>query len=328
MCQRKKWFLHGLLFVMVMFILTGWSGEVQSQPKYPTRAIDIIVPFSAGGGADLVNRIMTSYMRKSLGVPVNVINKPGGNTVPACLELYHAAPDGYTLLGDNNPTSSMLPIVVKNLPFKIMDRTFIAVTSISPMIIFVPFTSPIKSLKDLEMEAKKNPENFTWTSMGGAGSHDFVIRQFLKAIAVDILKTKPVMCQGGAQAAALTAGGHVVMGMNSIPSSLSVIKGGMVRPLAITSKNRWPDLPDLPTTEESGYPGIDYLYWNGTSGPPKLPSHVVEVWDKVLQEMLKDPEVISQLKNVGAIPFYRNAREAREYVLKEAEEVEKLWSLK
>ena len=328
MGKRHKRFLQGLWSVMVILMLIGWCDQVQSQAKYPTRAIDIIVPFSAGGGADLVNRIMTSYVRKSLGVPVNVINKPGGNTVPACLELYHAVPDGYTLLGDNNPSSSMLPIVVKNLPFKIMDRTFIAITSISPMIIFVPSASPIKSLKELEIEAKKSPENFTWTSMGGAGSHDFVARQFLKAIGVDVLKTKPVMCQGGSQAAALTAGGHVVMGMNSIPSSLSVIKGGMVRPLAITSKNRWPDLPDLPTTEELGYPGIDYLYWNGTSGPPKLPPHVVEVWDKVLQEMLKDPEVISQLKNVGAIPFYRNAREAREYVLKEAEEVEKLWSLK
>jgi tripartite-type tricarboxylate transporter receptor subunit TctC len=327
MCKAKKCYWVGLSSILLL-IFTGWVGEVHSQEKYPTRSIELIVPFTAGGGADLVNRIMTPYLNKKWNVPVNVINKPGGNTVPASLEVYNSKPDGYTLLAENNPTSSMLPIVVKNLPFKIMDRTFIAMTCVNPMIIFVPFTSPIKSLKELEVEAKKNPENFTWTSMGGAGSHDYVARQFFKAIGVDVLKTKPVMCQGGSQAASLTAGGHVIMGMNSIPSALPVIKGGMVRSLAITSKNRWSDLPDLPTTEELGYPTVNYLYWHGVSAPPRLLSNIIEIWDQALQEMLKDPEVIAKLKNVGTIPFYHNAHDFREFVMKEADEVAKLWGLK
>jgi len=328
MRRGKKWVLPSLVFAIIILLLSGWSDQVQSQEKYPTRAIDIIVPFSPGGSTDLATRVVADYLKKKWGVPVNVINKPGGNTVPACLDLYSAVPDGYTLLADNNSSSSMLEIAVKNLPLKIMDRTFIAVTTITPMMLIVPSTSPIKSLKDLEAEAKKNPENLTWASVGGTAGQDVVTRQFLKAIGVDVLKTRPVMVVGGAQAVVLTAGGHVVLGSGSPSTAIPAIRGGTVRALAITSRTRYPDLPNVPTFKELGYPTVNYLWWIGISGPPKLPSYIFDIWDKTSQEMLKDPEIISKLGKVGTIPFYLNARETIEYVMKEAEEMAKLWSLK
>ncbi len=326
MCKAKKWFLPSLL--LIIFLLTGWVGPVQSQGDYPNKAIDIIVPFAPGASTDIWTRITADYLKKKWGVPVNVVNKPGGNTVPACLEVYNAKTDGYTLLADNNPSSSMLPIVVKNLPFKIMDRTFIAITAITPMVIIVTSTSPYKSLKDLEVEAKKDPENFTWTSLGGAGAQDFTSRQFIKAIGVDVFKTKPIMSQGGAHAVTLTAGGHVKFGVGTTSGALPAISGGMVRSLAITTKTRYPDLPDVPTTAELGYPTVSCLYWIGISGPPNLPSHIVDKWDKTLQEMLKDPGIVTKLKNIMALSFYHNERETREYVIKETEEVAQLWGLK
>jgi tripartite-type tricarboxylate transporter receptor subunit TctC len=328
MYQRKKFFSMILFSVLILFI-TVWTGQVGAQEKYPTRGIDIIVPFTPGGATDLVERVLASYLNRKWGVPINVINKPGGNTVPACLEAYNAKPDGYTLLGDSNPSSSMLPIVVRNLPFKIMDRTFIAIAAVTPMIIIVPSSSPIKSLKELEGEAKKGPETFTWTSLGGAGAQDFTSRQFLKAIGIsDVSKTKPIMSQGGAQAVVLTAGGNVKMGVGTTSGAIPAISGGTVRPLAITSKTRYPDLPDVPTTTELGYPTVKCLFWIGVSGPPNLPTQILDKWDKALQEMLKEPEVISKLKNVGAVPFYHNPQEMKDYVMKETEEVAILWGLK
>ncbi len=328
MNRGRKGFLLGILSVLIVLILSGWVNPVQSQEKYPNRPIEIIVPFAPGASTDVVNRIIAAYLNRKWGVPVNVVNKPGGNTVPACLEVYRATPDGYTILADNNPSSSMTPIVVKNLPYKIMDRTFIAMTAISPMAVIVYPPSPYKSLKDLEVEAKKDPENFTWTSLGGAGGHDFTTRQFLKAIGVDVVKTKPIMSQGGSQAVVLTAGGNAKMGLGTVSACLPGIKGGTVRPLVVTSKQRWSDLPDVPTTLELGYPTVNHHYWMGISGPPKLPSHITEAWDKALQEMLKDPEVISKLKNVGSVPFYHNAQEMMEFVMKETKEVRELWGLK
>ncbi|MDI7259676.1 MAG: tripartite tricarboxylate transporter substrate binding protein [Thermodesulfobacteriota bacterium] len=315
------------LILVLMLIIIGWFGETQSQEKYPTRAIEIIVPFAPGGGTDLAARIVAGYVSKKWGIPVNVVNKPGGNTIPACLEVYNAKPDGYTLLGDSQSSTSALGAAVKNLPFKVMDRTFIGMTSIGPFFLMVSPTSPFNNLKELADEARKEPENFTWTSTGGASGLDFTGRQFFKAIGVDVPKTKPVMVPGGAPAVSLTAGGHVKMGLGA-SSAMPAIKGGMVKTLAITTKTRWPDLPNIPTTEEQGFPTIDVQYWTGLSGPPKLPSHIVEKWDKILQEALKDPDIVSAMRNIGVLPFYRNENGTKEYVIKEIEEVNTLWGLK
>ncbi|MDI7259677.1 MAG: tripartite tricarboxylate transporter substrate binding protein [Thermodesulfobacteriota bacterium] len=328
MNQTKRWLLWGLLSTLIIGYLTGSSNPVQSQEKYPTRPIEIIVPYAPGGGTDLSARILAGYLSKRWAVPVNVVNKPGGNTVPACLEVYRAAPDGYTMLQDGLGSGPLLEVVVKNLPFKIMDRTFIGVTTGVAMFIVVPPSTPFMTMKDLDVEAKKDPGNFSWTSLGGAAAQDYTGRKFLKVIGVDVHKTKPIMSQGASQAIVLTAGGNVKMGVGSTSASLPAIKGKTVRGIATTSKQRWPDLPDVPTTAEQGYSAVDVQDRYGPSGPPNLPSHVVEIWNKALEEMVKDLEVLTKMRNTGFTPFYLNAREVREQVIKETEEVRELWGLK
>ena len=322
---RRLW--QGLS-LFIIFSLFGWVGQAQSQPKYPTRAIDIICPFGPGGATDLVDRIFAAILNKKFGVPVNVVNKPGGSTIPACLEVYSAKPDGYTLLGDCLPSASMVGVSTKNLPFKIMDRTFIGSIASHPVVMIVHEKSPIKNIQDVVNEAKKNPENFTWTSVGGVGVQDLAMRQFFKVIGVDIHKTKAISTKSGAEGATLTAGGHVVLGICSTSAALPPIKGGMVRALAISSKERFQGLPDVPTTAELGFPSVNAVQWNGASGPPKMPQHIVDIWDKAFQEMTKDPEFLAKLTSIGAVPFYIGSKEIRSYVSKEIEEVDRLWAAK
>jgi tripartite-type tricarboxylate transporter receptor subunit TctC len=326
MDKIKLWQRIGFIS-LVMVISTVWMERSYSQEKYPTRAIDVICPTGAGGGNDLQTRVMTAFLNKKWAVPVNVLNKPGGNSIPGTLEVYNARPDGYTVLVDSLNTS-LLPAAVRNLPFKIMDRTHICTHSAVQQVFYVPASSPLKNMKDLEAEAKKDPGIFTWTSMGGTGGQDFAARQFFKAIGLDVLKTKPVMVQSGAQCAAMASGGHVILGISATASSLPAIKGGLVKPLAISGSARWPELPDVPTTSELGYPLITAMTWVGFSGPPNLPPSIVEAWNKAILEMMKDPEVIAKLKNIGAMPFYHNAQDTRDYVAKEIEDVYKLWGLK
>ncbi len=316
------------LFLVAVIILTGSLNPVQSQEKYPVRPVDIIIPFAPGAGTDLSNRIAATFLKQRWGVPVNVISKPGGNTVPACLEVYTSKPDGYLILGDSVPSSSLLSVVVKQLPFKVKDRTFIGVQNVTAMLLMVPSSSPIKTLQEVISEAKRDPGSFTWTSLGGASMQDYVIRQFFKATGIDVVKTKPIMSQGGSQATTLTAGGHVKLGSGTTSGILSAFKSGMVRPLGITGKGRHPDFPNVPTFEELGYPGVTAQNWNGFSGPPNLPSQIVEVWDKALQEMVKDPDIVSKFANIGSTPLYMNGNTTKEHVMKEAEEVEKLFSLR
>ena len=327
MYRNKKSFLLSVLIVWIALMCTGWVAPTQAQEKYPSRAIDIIVPFVPGGSTDLVGRLIADNLKKKWGVPVNVINKPGGNTVPANLEVHQSKPDGYTVFSDSQSSCSLLDVAVKDLPFKVLDRTFIAFTTASPHVFYANSASLIKNLKDVEAEVKKSPEQFTWGSFGGVGAGDFLWRQFFKAIGVDVSKTKPVVTRGGAEIVSFVAGGHIKLGTASPTSGLSHVRAGTVKVVGV-SGFRSPDFPDVPTAVEQGYPTVTAVFWTSISGPPKLPSNIVNRWEEAIQEMLKDPEFISKSRNLGFKPFYLNSSDAREYVRKEIDEAKSLWGVK
>lgn len=316
MGKGKRCFIIGLSLVLLAM---AWAQQVQSQEKYPTRAINMIVPFTPGGSTDMAARAMGPFLTKKWGVPVNVINKPGGNTIPAQVEVYNSPPDGYTMLADGQPMCSLLEVVVKDLPFKVADRTFVAITVYSPIITIVPASSPFKTLKDLMADAQRDPQNFTWDSLGGVSGDDFVGRQFFKAAGVDVSKTKPVMSKGGSAAAILVAGGHMKMGHPAIISAWPHIQAGTVRVLAVALKERDPMLPDVPSTAELGFPIMYCPFWLGVSGPPKMSAHIAEIWSKAIKEIMKEPEYLAQIKKMGMRPFYHGPAEMREYIKRESE---------
>lgn len=302
------------------------NASLLAQPAYPTRSIDIICGFGPGGSIDLTSRITAAYLRKKWGYPLNVVNKPGGNTVPACLDVYNAAPDGYTLLADPPGSSSTLEATVRNLPFKVMDRTFLANIATNYNILVVAINSPIKTMKDLLDELKRDPENFTWSSQGGASSVDYVMRKLCKIAGVDIGKTKPITARSSPEIATLTAGSQIKLGLLIMSSGIPAVQGGLVRPIALTAPSRSPALPDVMTTEEAGFPLVVSSF-SGISGPPKLPAYVVTKWETAIGEMTKDPEIIAQLAKIGSVPLYMNSKDFREHVERETKEVNELWGV-
>lgn len=313
-----------LLASSVLLILG--IGSAAAQEKYPAKAIELIVPFAAGGSTDLGGRVLAKQLEAKWGVPVRIINKPGGNTVPAVSDVMRSAPDGYTLLMDGPPQSSMLETVVKNLPFKTTDRTFIAIAAYTPMKFVVPYDSPFKTLKDAADAVKKDPGTFTWTSLGGAGAQDMAFRQFFKAVGVNVSKTRAIQLKGGSEAITLTAGGHVKLGVGSYSSIAAPLDAKRIRVLAVASPERWPNLPDSPTTVEAGFPSIEVLYWIGVSGPPKLPAHIVKVWDDALRELSSSKEYREGMLKVGLLPLYKNAKDMAERVEKEATQTKALYA--
>jgi tripartite-type tricarboxylate transporter receptor subunit TctC len=208
-CEKIRFLKQVFCLLAATAVVVAAAGQADAQPKYPARAIDIVVPMSPGGSTDLSARLIATYVNQKWKVPVNVINKPGGNCVPGSLEVFSSAPDGYTLLMDGSSSTYLMMAAVRNLPFKLMDRTFTGSVIGTPHIIVVPASSPVRTLKDLEAEAKKDPGSFTWTSLGGVGGQDFLIREFLDTIGVDVKKTKPILAKGGAESITLTAGRDV-----------------------------------------------------------------------------------------------------------------------
>ena len=321
MYQERRLFFLGLLFVITIFIFTGWSEQVQCQPKYPTRPITIVVSSSAGGSTDLTERIVTSFLSKKWGVPIIVNNDPGGGGIPAQLDVMQSAPDGYKLYAENTRTSLQMTDK-KALPFNVMDRTFIGIMTLSPCSFSVNPKSPIKTIKDLEAEAKKNPEQFSWT---GSGTSAWAARSWCKAIGIDVRKTKNVVGKGGVENCNLVAGGHAMLACGSLGTQASFIKGGLLRALAVGGSKRVLSFPDIPCMAELGYPKISAADWNGLSGPPGIPSYIVEIWENAMEEVLKDPVVISKLQSVPLEPFYMNGRDLKEFVRNQIEELIELW---
>ena len=278
-----------------------------AQTKYPTRPIELIVPFVAGASTDSCARVLAQVLEARWSVPVKVINKPGGNTVPAVTEVMAAKPDGTTLLVDNIASSAMLDTVVRNLPFKVTDRTFVAMTAYTPMMFIVPADLPIKTLKDAAEALQKGTETFTWTSLGGVGAQDMVFRRFAAAAGVDVSKTRAVALKGGAEAVTMTAGGHVRLGTGTWSAIAAPLSAGKLRVLAVAGPDRWPRL-DAPTTAEAGFPDIEVAFWIGISGPPGLPADIVATWDTTLQDVLADKGVQDKLLNAGIIASYLDSR--------------------
>jgi len=303
----------------------GAVPMTHAQGTYPSRGIDIIVPYGPGGSTDLSTRMLAEFLKTKKGIAVNVINKPGGATVPANLEVYKAKPDGYTLFADNTSSNVTLEIAVKDLPFKVMDRTFVASHSASPYIITVPAASPYKNLKDLFEDMQKNPDAFTYVSAGALANHDVIFRQAAEAMKVDPLKPKPIVVSGAAQAAVVTAQNSVKMGGGTVASQLVAIKAGTIRALAVAGNQRWDELPDVPTTAELGFPTVKYDQWNGISGPPNMSPAIVKLWEGYIQEMVKDPAVIAQLKNTGAWARYVGSEALRKEAQATGEEMRRLW---
>ncbi len=323
-----RFVLRGLLFGLCLLLTIGWAEQAQSQDKYPTRAIDIIVPYAPGGSCDLTSRIIAEFLKKKWGVSFNIISKPGGATVPASLEVYKAKPDGYTLFADGTSSNVTMEISIKDLPFKVMDRTFICMHSNGPYVIAVHPASPFNTLKDLFDDLKKDPEHFTFASAGALATHDIIFRQACRILGVDPLKPKPIVVQGAAQSAILTAQGAIKLGGGSLGSQLTAIRAGTVKALAVCGPERVPVLPNVPTAAELGYPSIRADQWVGVSGPPKTPASVVEAWEKAMQEMAKDQETISKLRNVGNTLTYLSSEELRKYVTSYLAELKILWELK
>ena len=307
--------------------LPDWISPAQSQEKYPARAIEIIVPFAAGGGQDTSARLLAFFLKKQLAVPVNVLNKPGGNTVPANVELYNAHPDGYTLSLCQDASNAMLQVLTKDLPFNVLDRTFISAMVKVPHVFSVPSNSAYKSLKDVAEDARKDPEHFTWASLGGMSGPDLFLRQFFKAAKVDIRRTKPVMCKGASEAIVLAAGGNVKLAGTTPTAAKPALAAGTIRLLTATEEMH-SELPGVPTTAKEGFPTVNHSSWYFFSGPPKLPSRYVEILSNTLKEIAKDPEYISRVKRIDLIPFYADSNATRENLKKLMEEVAELHGIK
>lgn len=323
---RRQWVLRFGVVLPVLFVVgvvgTAWSA----QSAYPSKRIELVVALAAGGGVDAMGRLMAKYLSAELGVPVNVVNKPGGNQVPGVMEALSAPPDGYTLLTEH-ASSGSLHGLLKNLPYKLEERSFGPTLIEGPSVFYVNGKSPWNSLKDVVEAAKKNPAAFTWGYLGGAAVSDLSLIQILHAGGVDIAKTKPVPHTGGGTISASVAGGHIAFHATGVSAVLGLHKSGDLKVLAVVGDKRLAVLPDVPSTKEAGFPTVTVSSWYGISGPNKLPKNVMDRLDAAAKKIAADTAFRRDTVAKGVEVRYSSPDQTRERILKEVEEFRALVSI-
>ena len=269
------------------------AGPSVAADDYPSRPIKLLVPFTPGGGTDLLARIVAQKMSENMGQPIVVENKPGGNTLVATEALVRAAPDGYTLLMQTNNLTANPTLYKGKIDFDtVKDITPVAMVAGNPHVLVVNPSLPAKNLKEYIALAKAKPGSITFAS-AGSGTVNHLSGELLKELAgIDILHI-PYKGSGSVMPDLLS--GQVNSLFAAMPTVTGFIKEGKLRAIAVTTPQRFKGLPDVPTIAEQGYPGYDFSSWFGIIAPANTPKPIVDRLAAEVSKALKDPGVIDRL---------------------------------
>jgi len=264
-------------------IATGTSAQ-----GFPTKPIRFLVPFGPGGVGDITARVAAQKMSESLGQQVIIDNRPGAGGVVASQVVAKAEPDGYTMLLLNNAHAISMALF-KSLPYDTL-RDFAPVGSLGTfsLVVMVNPDSPFKSVKDLVASARSNPGKLNVGTIAiGATQH--LSTELFKSMAGTDWVHVPYTNTGLLLAGLRSNSVHVAF--EFIAPVIGPIKSGQFRALAVSTRNRFSGLPDVPTVQESGVPGFDVSSWNGLGVPAKTPRPIIERLNRALNEALAAPDV-------------------------------------
>jgi tripartite-type tricarboxylate transporter receptor subunit TctC len=285
--------LHGCLAALLLAAATGAGA----QGAYPTQPIKLMVPWPPGGGVDTTARMISEPLAQRLGQPIVIDNRGGaggniGTEVAARMKA-----DGYNLLMGSISPNAVNVHLYGRLGFDpLKDFTPIVYVSSVPNILVVPANSPFKTVKDVVDFAKANPGKLNYASGGVGSSQHLAAVQFMQVARIDLMH---VPYKGTAPAEADVVAGHVSL-MLDTTTCLPFIAGGKMRALAVASKKRNPALPNVPTFDEAGLPGIYASSWYGLMAPAGLPRPVLDKLNAEANAVLKAPDFQKRMADFGA----------------------------
>jgi len=282
-----------LLLVMV-------SGAVGAQEAYPTRQITLIAPYAAGGSTDLVARVLSEGLRARFNQPVTVSNLPGGNGVIGTREVVKAPPDGYTLLIGALGAQVLPAVMAPNFPFDPL-RDFIPVAGVAEWagVMLVKKELPVNSLHEFIAYARTRPGQLNFGSSGYGSTVHLIAEILMRQTGI---KMQHVPYKGGSNSMTDLMSGSLDVLFTSSPVAVGQAENRGVKILAVASKHRLKLLPDVPTMEEAGVPGVTQTQWLGVFGPPGLPEAIRRKLSAALVDIIADADTQTKLRNIGFEP--------------------------
>ena len=280
--------------VLRALLVTAISAAVASAQEFPTKPIELIIPYAAGGSHDLTARALTSVAHQYLGQPMLAVLKPGGGGAPGSQYVIRAKPDGYTLmLGGSGPNTIFA--LVQKAPIGPDQFTAIARINYSPAIFSVRAEAPWKSFREVVDTMKKNPGKLNFANTGVWGAGDFPMRMVARAAGVEY---NNIPFDGGGPALLAVLGGHADGSFLYTAQLLPQIGAGKMRALAVTDTRRHRDLPNVPTLREEGV-DVVFTQWRSVLAPKGIPQVVVEKLEAAFKRMTEDSSFQALVKQLG-----------------------------
>lgn len=287
---------HACLMAVLLAAGTG-AGAQTASGGYPSQPIKLMVPWPAGGGVDTTARMISEPLAQKLGQPIVIDNRGGAGGNIGTELAARVKPDGYNLLmGSISPNAVNIHLYSKLGFDPIKDFAPIVYVSAVPNILVVPASSPFKTVKDVIDAAKANPGKLNYGSGGVGSSQHLAAVQFMSAAKIDIVH---VPYKGTAPAEADLAAGHISL-MLDTTTCLPFVASGRMRALAVASKQRNPALPDVPTFDEAGLPGIYASSWYGLLAPAGTPRPIIDKLNAQANEVLQSPDMKRRMAEFGA----------------------------
>ncbi len=281
------------------FAVLAAAGPTLAQQSYPNKTIRIIVPYAAGGSTDVLARNVAKRLSENLGQPVIVDNKAGGSAVIGSELVKNAPPDGYTLMmtsGDHVVIPQLL-----NTPYHpVKDFAPVGGISFARVLLVANPSVPVGTTQEFLALLKAKPDQFNYSSSGTGGVPHLTAEILQKKAGV---KIQHVPYKGGGPAMLDLVGGQVQFNMGPPINAIPFIKSGKAKPIALTGKRRLDSLPDVPTFEESGIPGLDEKIWYGLFAPTGTPKAIIDRLSGELIKILATPDMKEFLQAQGMEPF-------------------------
>jgi tripartite-type tricarboxylate transporter receptor subunit TctC len=287
------------------------SAQACMASDYPSKPIRMVIPYTPGGSIDTVGRMVADQLQRQLGQPIVIENLPGASGVLGSLNVKKAKADGYTLLFNASSQVYMPLVVAKKTYDAEQDFTPVGQIGYVPLVVAVNNDVPVKSLSEFATLVKANPGKYTWATSGlGTTSHlsEEMINRALK------LDMEIIAYKGAVPQLTDVVGGHVSAAVSPMPGVRSFVQAGRLRALAVTSKTRVANMPDVPTVAESGVPGFELLSWYGIWGPADMPVAVTNRLNAEIAKAVDTPALKAKFTELSFVPARANPEQFRKLI--------------
>ena len=310
--MRQPYLLTSLIASFI-FLISPTHSEAQQSVGYPTKTVRLVVPFPAGQATDIIARLLAERLTQRWGQPVFVDNKGGGASIPGMLVGKDAAPDGYTITFASSTTTAVNEALYPKLPYN-MQRDFVPVAAVftQPWLILANPDAPYVNLQELVAAAKNAPGKLTWGF--GANALELAAELFKQRAQIEITG---VSYKGSGPVMNDLLGGHIMLAVDTMASALPHLKSGKIKAIAALSSQRAPQMPDVATVAEQGYPGFVGVGWAGLFMPKGTPQQIVDKVSKDVQLILSEAAVQKALTERGSTPDLRPLNEWSAFVIAE-----------